>query len=426
LGDKIIVAWKQSDGTNQQIFNSQFLFGTWFNPTDLSDNLSPDGTDATAPQEGMDSAGNTIIVWSQGDGTNQQIFMANYDILVFTWSPPVDLTDNISPDGTDATAPHVAMNASGMKTLAWVQSDGTNQQIFKSEFHNGISCGSGPVALSTMTWLHPTGLSDNISPDGADAATPHAAQEDSGDAIIVWAQNDGTHTQIYKSEFRCAVWTHPSDLTDKVSFDGQSAQTPKAAMSNNGDAVLVWVQSDGGLPNLYLSEYRLGSWTNPADLTDHINPSPACNDGLDNDSDGGIDYTADFGCDGPGDTSELSAAFLCDNGVDDDLDTWTDTEDPGCLLPTNQREDPQCQDGVNNDGDALIDYDGGQSIWGACSGGVCPPGVSDPDEDGIADPDPQCVGKPWRNNERRRRCGLGFELALVLAPLMALRRRRLR
>jgi hypothetical protein len=155
---------------------------------------------------------------------------------------------------------------------------------------------------------------------------------------------------------------------------------------------------------------------------------PECSDGLDNDGDGGIDYTEDLGCDGPGDTSELSAAFLCDNGVDDDLDTWTDVDDPGCLVPTSQLEDPQCQDGVNNDGDALIDFDGGQSIWGACSGGTCPPGVSDPDEDGIADPDPQCVGKPWKNRERSRRCGIGFEQALLLALLgwaYGRRRRRL-
>jgi hypothetical protein len=52
-------------------------------------------------------------------------------------------------------------------------------------------------------------------------------------------------------------------------------------------------------------------------------------------------------------------------------------------------------------------------------------GVSDPDDDGVADPDPQCVGLAWKNKEKTG-CGLGFELALILPGLMGLHRRRRR
>jgi hypothetical protein len=87
---------------------------------------------------------------------------------------------------------------------------------------------------------------------------------------------------------------------------------------------------------------------------------------------------------------------------------------------------PQCQDGIDNDGDGRIDYDGGQSIYGSCAAGVCPLGVSDPNHDGFADSDYNCVGQPARNTERQQSCGLGAELALVM-PLLGLaasRRRR--
>lgn len=61
------------------------------------------------------------------------------------------------------------------------------------------------------------------------------------------------------------------------------------------------------------------------------------------------------------------------------------------------------------------------SSWGACSGGVCPPGVSDPDTDGVADPDPQCTA-PWaKEGQSQPRCGLGAELLLLLSMLVASR-----
>jgi glucose/arabinose dehydrogenase len=114
----------------------------------------------------------------------------------------------------------------------------------------------------------------------------------------------------------------------------------------------------------------------------------------------------------------------CDDGLDNDGDGWIDAgDDPGCLDASGLKEDPQCQDGIQNDGDGLVDFDGGESIHGPCTGvpGGCPPGVSDPEGDGVANPDPQCVGKPYRDYERKSGCGLGVELALLLVWI---RRRR--
>jgi hypothetical protein len=62
-----------------------------------------------------------------------------------------------------------------------------------------------------------------------------------------------------------------------------------------------------------------------------------------------------------------------------------------------------CNDGVDNDGDGLIDFDGA----------------------GVGGADPQCLDAPWRNREAvARRCGLGFELAVLLPLIRVARRRR--
>jgi hypothetical protein len=141
-----------------------------------------------------------------------------------------------------------------------------------------------------------------------------------------------------------------------------------------------------------------------------------CQDGIDNDGDGQVDWPGDPGCDSAGDPSERSSALPCDDGDDNDGDTWVDFDpdpgegDPGCMEPASFKEDPECQDGINNDPhqDSFIDFDGGVSA-----------GVANPTA-----PDPNCPDS-WRNKESAGRCGLGFELVLLLPPLLwrAARRR---
>jgi len=63
-----------------------------------------------------------------------------------------------------------------------------------------------------------------------------------------------------------------------------------------------------------------------------------------------------------------------------------------------------CSDGIDNDEDGRVDFDGG----------------------GVGEPDPQCSGDPDRLLEHRQRsCGLlGIEPLLMLGPFLAFRRRR--
>jgi hypothetical protein len=157
-------------------------------------------------------------------------------------------------------------------------------------------------------------------------------------------------------------------------------------------------------------------------------PPPECDDGLDNDGDGLPDME-DPGCASADDLSEQTPFVQCDDGGDNDGDGRIDFDpvtfaspgdestapagrgDPGCFHPAILREDPQCQDGLDNDADGGMDYDAGLSALG----------FADP-----RGPDLECVDSPWRMRESSR-CGLGFELALLLVPLswVASRRRKL-
>jgi uncharacterized membrane protein len=147
---------------------------------------------------------------------------------------------------------------------------------------------------------------------------------------------------------------------------------------------------------------RLATWTGALfqgalDLA-VVSALPACRNGLDDDGTGGADFPADVHCRGPSHPTELPA---CSNGLDDDGDGAADLSDAGCVGPGGGTESPQCSDGADNDGDNRLDWDGA----------------------GIGTPDPQCTGPTVDKEAATRRCGLGFELALLLPLLGALRAR---
>ncbi len=103
---------------------------------------------------------------------------------------------------------------------------------------------------------------------------------------------------------------------------------------------------------------------------------------------------ADVDGDGNGDVCDVA----CSDGLDNDGDGLTDfPDDPGCLDHSSAIESPQCDDGVDNDGDGATDF--GE--------------------------DPHCFAAhdPLEKNSVGG-CGLGFEIGVLLVPLMWLRARR--
>ena len=109
----------------------------------------------------------------------------------------------------------------------------------------------------------------------------------------------------------------------------------------------------------------------------------------------------DPGCEDALDESEYSATIQCDDGIDNDGDGFIDFGgDDGCKDRFDESELFQCEDGLDNDNDGNIDYPA----------------------------DPQCTSevddKEAANTSGGGTCGIGPELALLLPLLLAARRRR--
>lgn len=130
---------------------------------------------------------------------------------------------------------------------------------------------------------------------------------------------------------------------------------------------------------------------------------PQCDDGLDNNEDGRVDYPNDPGCVDALDNLERSPEELpeCANDIDDDGDGLFDFgEDPDCYAASDAREAPECRDGVDNDGDGRADFEGFGRADLSCTCANDPTeGVQEPvcsdgcdnDNDGLIDAeDPGC------------------------------------
>lgn len=308
-----IIVWVQSDGDQDQIFKSEYRNGRWSHPSSLKDNISLDETSANFPKLAMDKKDNVIIAWSQSDGKNEQIYKSEYHDS--TWTHPADLTDNISPDGTRAHAPQVAMDNDGNTIVIWAQNDGSKDKLFKSEYRNGqwthptdltdnISLDETHVESFRLAmsrnhalivwnqyakpdqvfkseyrdgrWTLPTDLSDYISLKGANAYLPRLAMDNEGNAIILWGQASQTADikwQFMKCEYRNGRWAKPEGFTEPMtSVNRKFISIFKPALDNNGNAIIVWLQHDGRNWQIYKNEYRNGLWSQAKGLSDSISP----------------------------------------------------------------------------------------------------------------------------------------------------------
>ena len=193
---------------------------------------------------------------------------------------------------------------------------------------------------------------------------------------------------------------------------GKIGFVPKSWLYNPGAALF---ESDLSTdPDLTDGALRALAATAGQELTyTCVPPGSGMRMGLDRDEDGSTDGDELQNNTEPNNPGSILGA--CNDGIDNDGDGTIDFDpdpmlgDPGCRNADWKIENPDCNDGLNNDNAPGIDFDGGASL----NGGIP-----------IAAADPQCVGKPWRETERPPRCGfIGIEPLLAVGFLRLFRRR---
>lgn len=110
---------------------------------------------------------------------------------------------------------------------------------------------------------------------------PRLAMNSDGNAIVVWEQSDGMAQSIYANRYTVGVgWGTPT----RIEYNDYGASEPDVAINSNGVAVAVWQQNDGSDISIYANHYKPGiGWGDAllieTDTTgDNVGPKVAISD----------------------------------------------------------------------------------------------------------------------------------------------------
>ena len=162
-----LIVWSASDGTNSRIrLRVRSAAGVW---NDV-EKLSVFGQDAVDPQIAVDAAGNAVIVWTRFDGANNRV-----QIRRRAADGTLSAVQTLSVAGFDASAPRVAVTATGDAVVTWVLDDGANSRVqVRTRADAGVR-----TAIATL------------SSPGEDAFSARVAAEPGGNAIVVYETGAG-------------------------------------------------------------------------------------------------------------------------------------------------------------------------------------------------------------------------------------------
>ena len=235
-----IAVWNQSDGTQYNIWANRYTAGSGWGTAELIETLNG-GYDAWDPQVAFDSNGNAIVVWAQraNAATSGRSIWANRYIAGSGWGT----AELIETDSGGASDPQIASDGNGNAIAVWTQSDGTYARMWVNRYTAGSGWGT-PELIGTGNDGH--------------ARFPELAVDNSGNAIAVWTQSDGTRENAYANRYTVGSGWGTAEL---IGFDNvyDVYYYPQVAFDGSGNAIAVWPQSDSTGMSIHANRYTVAS-----------------------------------------------------------------------------------------------------------------------------------------------------------------------
>lgn len=230
-GDAFVV-WEQNTSTSLQIWSNHFNLTTgWGTAVSIGNNNGM----ALTPKIKSDNMGNAFAIWDQYNGSRSDIWSNRYD-AVTGWGTAVLIENN---DSGGASISEIAVDTNSNALAIWMQDDGTRPNIWANYYDAATGWGSATLVET-----------DNAG----NAGLPQVAFDNTGIALAVWEQSDGSRLSIWANRYvPIAGWDTPTLVETNNTED---AFVPKLAVDPNGDAFAVWMQDDGARINIWANRYE--------------------------------------------------------------------------------------------------------------------------------------------------------------------------
>jgi hypothetical protein len=207
------------------------------------DGVQAEGGDASAPSIAVDATGNAVAVWYRHEVT-RFVVLANRYVMGLGWTGEAELQTAPAPmSGTIYENPpwwqlaHAAVfDAAGHSCAAWIHTESERDDVW-------ASCYSGS-AWSEAKRIDVEGAGDSIA--------PKLAADGLGNVIAIWTRSDGKTKHVYTNRsVKDLGWS----VAKRLDTSGTDAEGPAIGFDAAGNGFAIWSQFDAGATHAVASRF---------------------------------------------------------------------------------------------------------------------------------------------------------------------------
>ncbi len=175
-------------------------------------------------------------------------FKSSFTTRVDAWSEP----ERVNIEGVQAFSPHVSMDDDNNAFILWWQYADSASAILRKNYQNGsLSIIPDVMSMTAYTQKY--------------VDYPQVAMNEKGKAIAFWIELDGVLYRLYSSTYEAGTWSKPVAVSDAAG----EISIAKIALSDNGNAILAWLQTDNSDPSTTRVRFSLlknDTWNPPESI----------------------------------------------------------------------------------------------------------------------------------------------------------------
>ncbi|MEX2542370.1 MAG: Ig-like domain-containing protein [Trueperaceae bacterium] len=225
--DNPVVAWLEHDGATRNVYVRRWDGDSWAPVGTGLLSRNPDATSAGSPSLALDGSGYPVVAWHEQDGTTTNVYVERWNGS--DWST-VGGTLSATGGSTNAVFPSLALDSSGLPTVAWHEqkAGGTTINIFVWRWDGSA-------------WQP---LGNGLTANGAHALDPSLVIDGSGRPSVSWTESNGTNRDVHVGQWDGGEWTLMGGSLSAIEGD-TDADAQSLSVAQPGIRTVAWGEYDG-------------------------------------------------------------------------------------------------------------------------------------------------------------------------------------